>query len=179
VDVGDAFTDSTNTRKLAFDAVNNRYYELKTATLPISWVDAGTAAATAGGALASPSDAAKLAFVKQAFGSLLPLGGAATGKNGAWIGLQQAPSSAAKDAGWTFLDSVALPLASPLWNAGEPNDGASAGPADSNAENLGAIFAGPTDAEADLRMIYDAGAAGVTDTQTMYLMEFASREAVK
>ena len=179
VDVGDAFTDSTNTRKLAFDAVNNRYYELKTAAAPISWADAGTAAATAGGVLASPSDVVKMAFVKQAFGALLPLGPAASGKNGAWIGLQQAASSAAKDAGWTFLDTVALPPASPLWNAGEPNDGGSVAPTDVNVENFGAIFAGPTADDTDLKMIYDAGETGSTDTQTMYLMEFPSKEAVK
>ncbi len=174
-DVGDVYKDSTNTRTVVLNAANNRYYEV--ITKPLTWTAAEADAVTLGGKLASPSDAASLLVIKLAFGSVLPLGGAATGANGAWVGLLQAPGSAAKDAGWTFVDTTALPPASPFWNAGEPND--AAGAAEANAENFGAIFAGASADEADLKMFYDAGATGSTDVQPMYVLEFENKEAVK
>jgi len=174
-DIGDVYKDSTNTRTVVLNAANNRYYEV--VTKPLTWAAAEADAVVLGGKLASPSDAASLLVIKLAFGTVLPLGGAASGSNGAWVGLQQAPSSAAKDAGWTFVDSTALPPASPFWNPGEPND--AAGATEGNLENFAAIFAGMTAAETDLKMFYDAGATGSTDVQPMYVLEFENKAAVK
>jgi hypothetical protein len=173
IDIGDVFT--AGSRTVVFDTVNSRYYELKSGT-PVDYATAKAAAATAGGLLASPSDAAKMAFIKVAFQAQLPLGGAATGANGAWIGLEQAPSSPTPGDGWTFLDGTALPGASALWNKPtEPNDAGNA--TESNSENFGAIFAGKTNVETDLELIYDAG-VGATSTQPMYLIEYATKEAI-
>lgn len=174
-DVGDRYTKGT--RVVVFDSVNNRYYELVTATAAVNYATAKQAAVDAGGKLASPSDAAKMTFVKQAYPAPdLPLAGDASGGNGAWIGLEQAAGGAAPGDNWAFLDGVALPAASTLWNAGEPNDGAN--PTETGAENFGAIFAGMTAAETDLRMIYDAGIAQ-SITQPKYLVEYLTKEAIK
>ena len=151
--MGDTYT--AGTRTVVFDSVNNRYYELKAAAA-VDYATAKAAATTAGGILASPSDAAKMAFIKVAFAAQLPLGGAASGGNGAWIGLEQAPGGAAPGDNWTFLDGTTLAGTSSLWNKPtEPNDGGNA--TEVGAENFGAIFAGKTAAETDLELIYDAG----------------------
>jgi hypothetical protein len=173
LDVGDTYT--AGARTVVYDSVHKRYYELKTGPA-VDYATAKAAATTAGGILASPSDAAKMAFIKVAFAAQLPLGGAATGGNGAWIGVEQAPGGATPGDNWAFLDGTPLPATSSLWNKpGEPNDGG--GSAETGSENFGAIFAGKTAAETDLELIYDAGVAA-SATQPMYLIEFATKEAV-
>lgn len=183
-DVGDRYVSDTNlARTVVYDAVAAKYYELVTLVLPappLTWTDARIAAQSVGGDLASPSSDEKMLFIKQAYtrDADLPGGGTASGSNGAWIGLEQAASSATKDSGWKFLDGVDLAPASPLWNLDEPNDGGGA-PAEGNIENFAAIFHGRDPVATDLGMIYDAGQVGVTDKQPKYLMEYPNKAAVK
>lgn len=176
-DVGDRFVKDA--RVIVLDATAGKYYELVTPAAAITWDEANAAATTAGGILASPSTDARMTFVKQAYTSTdLPDGGAATGTNGAWIGVLQAAGGLLPGDNWSFLDGTALPGASPLWNKpGEPNDGGSA--AEVGAENFGALFYGKTAAVTDLEMIYDAGASGSTDRQSKYLIEYAASAAIK
>ncbi len=176
IDVGDRFT--AGTRTIVFDATGNRYLELVTAPAPLTWAEAEAAATAAGGALASPSTSAKMTFIKQAYTNVdLPEGGAASGGNGAWIGLRQTAGGALPGDNWAFLNGEALPGDSLLWNRpSEPNDGGS--PTEGAREDFGALFYGKTGAISDLEMIYDAGVTG-TDKQTKYLVEWTTKESVK
>ena len=182
-DVGDKFTKDART--IVYDKVHDRYYELVTAAAPLIYTDAKAAAVTAGGALASPSDVAKMTFVKQAFGAGALPGGTgvtASGSNGAWIGLEQTGTTSPTDT-WTFLDGKPLAADSTLWNVvqSQPDDAGASG--ESGLENYGALFYGMTDAETDVGMIYDAGMeppnSNPTHLQPMYLIEYLTKDAIK
>jgi hypothetical protein len=177
IDVGDRFT--AGNRTIVFDATTNRYLELVTAPAPMTWAEADAAATAAGGALASPSTDARMTFIKQAYTNVdLPEGGAASGSNGAWIGLRQSAGGTLPGDNWAFLNGDTLPGASLLWNRpSEPNDGGSV--SEAAQEDFGALFYGKTGAISDLEMIYDAGVTGFTDRQTKYLVEWTAKENVK
>ena len=107
IDVGDRFT--AGTRTIVFDATGNRYLELVTAAAPVTWAEAEAAAIAAGGALASPSTNARMTFIKQAYTNVdLPEGGAASGSNGAWIGLRQSAGGALPGDNWAFFNGETL-----------------------------------------------------------------------